>query len=178
MSRIAILDFDGVIANIAEHTKIAQERAKAFVLQQAPGLDGEVERKALSTFFYSERGFFDNQLVECDQLMTGCDKALAHLLQEYDNVVVLTSRPPSMREATFQWFSQWCPGYESIVFIFKDSDEGVEKTTTWKARTVAHFAQQYDTILFIDDDERNRKAVEAIAAGLHNVTLSVKSSFE
>jgi hypothetical protein len=79
-SRMAICDFDGVIADIAEHTKIAQERAKASVLQQAP--------------------------------------------------------------------------------------------------VVAHFVEQYDTLLFIDDDERNRKTVEAIAAHLNNVTVSVKSCFE
>jgi hypothetical protein len=178
MSKMAICDFDGVIADIAEHTKIAQERAKAFVLQQAPGLDGEAERKALSRFFYSERGFFDNKLVEYDQLMSGCNKALAHLSQEYDKVVVVTSRPPSMREATLQWFSRWCPGCENIEFIFKDSEESVVKTATWKARIVAHFAEQYDTLLFIDDDERNRKTVEAIAAHLNNVTISVKSCFE
>jgi 3-deoxy-D-manno-octulosonate 8-phosphate phosphatase KdsC-like HAD superfamily phosphatase len=44
MSRLAICDFDGVIADIAEHTKIAQERAKAFVRQQTPSLDKEAER--------------------------------------------------------------------------------------------------------------------------------------
>src|SRR5437660_890581 len=155
MSRIALCDFDGVIADITVHTKIAQERAKAFVLQNAPGLDIEAERKALSRFFYSEQGFFDVKLIEHDQLMSGCDQALADISQEYDKVVVVTSRPPSMRAPTLQWFSRWCPGYEHIEFIFKDGDESVEKTTTWKARQVARFGEQYDTVLFIDDDERN-----------------------
>ncbi len=178
MSRIAVCDFDGVIADITEHTKIAQERAKAFVLQQALELDAVAERKALSRFFYSEQGFFDTRLIEHDQLMSGCHQALAHLAQAYDKVVVVTSRPPSMREATLQWFSRWCPGYENIEFIFKDIEESVLKTATWKARLVAHFARQYETILFIDDDERNRKAVEALAADLPGVTISVTSCFE
>lgn len=106
MSSIAICDFDGIIADIAEHTKIAQERARTFVLQQTPGQDHAAERKALSRFFYSERGFFDTRLIEDDQLMDGCHQALAHLAREYDQVVVMTSRPPSMREATLQWFSR------------------------------------------------------------------------
>jgi beta-phosphoglucomutase-like phosphatase (HAD superfamily) len=178
MSRLAICDFDGVIADIAEHTKIAQERAKAFVLQQTPSLDKEAERKALSRFFYSERGFFDTRLIEHDQLMSGCHQALARLSREYDKIVVVTSRPPSMREATLQWFSRWCPGYEHIEFIFKDIEESVLKTASWKARLVAHFARQHDILLFIDDDERNRKAVEALAADLPNVTISIMPCFE
>lgn len=178
MSRIAVCDFDGVVADSAEHTKIAQERAKVFVLQQASDLDEATERKALSRFFYSERGFFDTRLIEHDQLMSGCHQALAHLAQAYDNVVIVTSRPPSMREATLQWFSRWCPGYEHMEFIFKDTEESVLKTASWKARLVAQFARHYDSILFIDDDERNRKAVEALAADLPGVTIVVISCFE
>ncbi|HZO75883.1 MAG TPA: hypothetical protein VFB60_27030 [Ktedonobacteraceae bacterium] len=178
MSSIAICDFDGVIADSAEHAKIAQERAKAFMLQQDSSIDREAERKVLSRFFYSEQGFFDNRLIEYDQPMVGCSEALAHLSEKYDNVIVLTSRPLSMREATLQWFTRWCPGYENITFIFKDSDENIMKTAVWKARIVASFAERYHTILFIDDDKRNREAVAAIAANLNNVTISVKSCFE
>ncbi len=178
MSRLAISDFDGVIANITEHTKIAQERAKAFALALALDPKDEAYRKALSTFFYSERGFFDNELVRCDQLMSGCGNALAQLLQEYDKVIVLTSRPISMREATLQWFLQWFPGCKNIEFIFKNSTESVMKTAIWKAHTVALFAEQYDVILFIDDDERNRDAVEFMAADLNNSAIFVKACFE
>lgn len=178
MSSIAICDFDGVIADNAEHTKIAQERARAFVFQQASGLDNEAERKALSRFFYSEQGFFDNKLVEYDQLIIGCSEALVRLLEKYDRVVILTSRPLSMREATLQWFSQRCPGHENIAFIFKDSDESTMKTAAWKAHIVTSFAEQHQTILFIDDDEKNRKAVATIAANLKNVTISARSCFE
>src|SRR5579885_54052 len=178
MSKIAICDFDGVIADIAEHTKIAQERARAFVRQQASSLDDAAERKALSRFFYSERGFFDPRLIEQDRPMNGCHQALAHLSQAYDKIVVVTSRPPSLREATLQWFSRWCPGYEHIAFLFKETEESVLKTASWKARLVAHFAQQYETLLFIDDDERNRNAVAALAADLPDVTISVRSCFE
>lgn len=178
MSKLAIADFDGVIADVAEHVKIARQRAQAFVREQAIDGENEAERKALSSFFYSERGFFDNTLITYDQLVRDCQQALASLLQQYDKVVVLTSRPLSMREATLQWFSRYCPGCEGIDFIFKDTEERVLKTATWKARTVVRFAEQYETILFIDDDERNRKAVEALAADLHNVALSIQSCFE
>ncbi len=178
MSSIAILDFDGVIVDNSIHTNIAQERARAFVREQALDLDRATERKALSTFFYSERGFFDTTLIEYDQLTPGCSKALTDILQEYDTVVILTSRPLSMREATLQWFSRWCPGYENIEFLFKDSDESVMKTAIWKASMVAQLVEHYDTLLFIDDDERNRKAVAALPVDLKNVTASVKSCFE
>lgn len=104
MSSIAICDFDGIIADNAEHTNIAQQRAKAFVLQQASGLDREAERK--------------------------------------------------------------------------DSDESTIKTAAWKAQVVASFAEQYHTILFIDDDEKNRNAVASVAANLKHVDISIKSCFE
>lgn len=177
MSRIAIVDFDGVIADVTEHTKIAQERAKTFVLKQALVSDEQAERKALSTFFYSEQGFFDNTLLEYDQPIPGCIEALTDLLQQYDRVVVVTSRPLSLREATLQWFSQKCPACESIAFFFKNSDENQVKTAAWKASIVARFAKQYDTILFIDDDVRNRKAMETMASRLQNVTVIIQSCF-
>lgn len=141
-------------------------------------MESRTERKALSTFFYSERGFFDNELVEYDQLIPGCHRAFAHFSQAYDKIMVVTSRPPSMREATLRWFSQRCPDYEHIEFLFKDSDESTLKTPTWKAQIVAHFAEQYDTLLFIDDDEKNRKAVEERVADLRHVTISVTSCFD
>jgi uncharacterized HAD superfamily protein len=178
MSSIVIVDFDGVIADHTEHTKIAQERARAFIREQAPGSESRPERKVLSTFFYSERGFFDTELVEHDQLMPGCHKALAHFSQAYDKMVIVTSRPLSMREATLRWFSQRCPDYQHIEFLFKDSDESTIKTAAWKAQIVAHFAEQYDTLLFIDDDEKNRKTVEQKAADLGHVTISVTSCFD
>src|SRR5579885_369434 len=118
------------------------------------------------------------RLREHDQLMSGCHQALARLWREYETIVVVTSRPPSLREATLQWFSRWCPGYEHSACIFKDREESVLQTATWKARLVAHFARQHETLLFIDDDERNRNAVAALAADLPNVTISVRSCFE
>ncbi len=83
-----------------------------------------------------------------------------------------------MRQATLRWFSQQCPGYEQIEFLFKESDESTIKTAAWKAQIVAHFAEQYDTLLFIDDDEKNRKAIEEKAANLRHVTISVTSCFD
>ena len=178
MSSIAILDFDGVIVDPTIHTNIAQERARAFVREHVLDLDRATERKVLSAFFYSEQGFFDTTLIEYDRLMPGCSKVLANISRHYDTVVVVTSRPSFMREATLQWFSRWCPGYEHIEFLFKDSDENAMKTAAWKAQRVAQLAEHHDTLLFIDDDERNRNAVTAIRANLKNVTTSVKSCFE
>src|SRR6266516_2760775 len=57
MSSIVIVDFDGVIADHSDHTKIAQERARAFVREQAPGSESKAERKALSTFFIANKAF-------------------------------------------------------------------------------------------------------------------------
>lgn len=178
MSKIAIVDFDGVIANIEEHVSIAQERARALAGTWNPDTQREEQRKALSSIFYSEQGFFDTELVVYDRLMQGGEVALAQLLQEYESVVILTSRPLSMREATLQWFAQHCPGCERITFIFKDSNERAIKTAAWKARVIAQFAEQCKTLLFIDDDAHNRDAVKAILADLNSVTLFVASSLE
>jgi hypothetical protein len=172
MSSIAILDLDGVIVDISLHAQKALELAETFAISLYPDPDSETYKKARRTFFYSERGVFNVELIELDRLILGCEKALEQLVQEYDKVVVLTSRQQSMREATLKWFSQSCPGFESIEFIFKDSDEQTIKTSTWKASVIARFAESYDTLLFIDDDERNRKAVEEAALG--NVVIVIE----
>ncbi|HLZ56187.1 MAG TPA: hypothetical protein VKR06_04500 [Ktedonosporobacter sp.] len=178
MSSIAILDFDGVIADMTLHAQRAQELAKAFALEQDPDTKSETHRRALRDFFYSEQGFFNSTLAELDQPVAGCNKALEQTVKEYDTVIVLTSRPHSMREITLKWFCQYCPGFENIEFIFKESDESTLKTAIWKAQIVTFFATRYNTILFIDDDERNRMAVESMLADNHNVTITVKAYLE
>jgi hypothetical protein len=67
MSKIAVLDFDGVIADMTVHAQIARERAKAFALQQAPDPASAAYRKAASSFFYSEQG----ALVKARAMPTG-----------------------------------------------------------------------------------------------------------
>ncbi len=175
MSKIAVVDFDGVIADMTIHTQIARERAHAFALQQAPDPESKAYRKAASAFFYSEEGYFDQDLLELDQPVIGSREALRQLLQEYDEVIVLTSRPPSLQEATLAWFRRYFPEQEAITFLFKESHEHEIKTAVWKAQIVAQFAKRCETVLFIDDDERNRKAVEALAAELSHVTIVVRS---
>jgi hypothetical protein len=114
-------------------------------------------------------------LLELDQPVPGSPEALRQPLKEYDEVVVLTSRPPSLHEATLAWFCRYFPDVEGITFVFKESQEREIKTAAWKAQMVAQFAERCETLLFTDDDKRNREAVEALMAKLPDVTIVVKS---
>ncbi|QBD80442.1 hypothetical protein EPA93_32500 [Ktedonosporobacter rubrisoli] len=175
MSSIAIVDFDGVIVDMTLHAQRAKELAQAFALAQDADVASEQHRKAMRDFFYSERGFFNAGLFALDRLMDGCIVELTRLVQEYAKVVVVTSRPTFTRDVTLAWFYHHCPGFETIEFFFKDSSESELKTARWKAQIVTGFARNYETILFIDDDERNRQAIAALASSLHDIHITIKA---
>jgi hypothetical protein len=57
VSKIAVLDFDGVIADMTAHAQIAREQAKAFALQHAPDPESAAYRKAAGAFFIVNKDF-------------------------------------------------------------------------------------------------------------------------
>jgi hypothetical protein len=93
----------------------------------------------------------------------------------YGEVSILTSRPDYLREATEAWLCEhglWSDSREIRYKAYatpQDKREQFIPTPTWKAGIVQAAAAFHDRVLFIDNEERNRAAVEAL--GLPNVVV-------
>jgi ribonucleotide monophosphatase NagD (HAD superfamily) len=154
----AIIDIDGVLADSTARFAKAEE-AKQQALTMGAG-----ERDATKTYWLTA---FDCDLVALDTLIPNADKAIHRLWDMGWLITLLTSRPESLKEATETWLVQY--GLEAYYLVMKPQSKQFTKTVQWKADEVRQMATSDDwiAVLFIDDEEGNRAAVEAL--GLENV---------
>ena len=107
---------------------------------------------------------FDPDNLSLDTLIDDAQERI-DILSTRGDIVYLTSRPESMYEASKARLAEFgLGGYE---LICKPKCEQYTKTKTWKAAFVEGMALKLDSIIFIDDEEINRNAVEDL--GLSNV---------
>ncbi len=106
MVKLCICDIDGVVANPEKRFQAA-EIAKSLYLASTDRPD-MLQREATDHYW---RTVFDPTLVETDTLVDeGVTEAIAAIEQHEENddlwqIVYLTSRPESMREATLDWLT-------------------------------------------------------------------------
>lgn len=156
--KIAIVDLDGVVADSSARFAKAEEAKQSALAQNA------TDRQATSEYW---RSAFTPELVDLDTLIDGADLAVKRLEQRAGyNIVFLTSRPEDMHVATEKWLTQHdLDGYELVT---KPTSKQFTKTVTWKADEVKRMASlgSVEAVLFIDDEQANRAAVEALGLGI------------
>lgn len=136
---LAVIDLDGVVADSSARFTRARRS------------DGSIDWQVA----------FTPELVSLDILISGADEAIRRLVQRGYEIVFLTSRPESMRDATQQWLdTNALDGYE---LVMKPEEKKYVKTVLWKADEVARLAAMPPVVslLFIDDEERSRAEVQA-----------------
>jgi hypothetical protein len=156
-TRLAIIDLDGVVADATARFAKAEEAKQAY-LDEMRELEITDERGAVDAYW---QAVFDPEHVHLDTVIEGAIDALAQLSLEGYDVVILTSRPESMREATRRWlFDQGYPVESAI--IMKAPAFQYTKTITWKAGMVQTLAALYDAnvVCFVDDEESNWTALK------------------
>jgi phosphoglycolate phosphatase-like HAD superfamily hydrolase len=100
---------------------------------------------------------FDPQHVALDTLIEGVPEALVQLETSGYQIVYLTSRPESMRDATLAWLDQYELINEHRPTIFKPARKQFTKTKIWKAEEVRALVERYHAseLLFVDDEPVN-----------------------
>lgn len=156
--KVAVIDLDGVIADSTERFKLAEGAKQEYLKSNEALRDGfSKDKKAIDLYW---RTAFTPELVALDTQIEGAIDALATLAFNGYGVIILTSRPESMREATRRWlFEQGYP--VGAPLVMKAPAFQYTKTTVWKAGMVESLARLYSasTILFVDDEEVNCEAV-------------------
>lgn len=135
MKDIAFIDIDGVIAN--NDARFAE----------ATGPDGKVNWKTA----------FDPDLITLDTLIAGSDEVLQQLQRAFD-IVLFSSRPESLREATTVWLMEHGKhGIPHNHLVLKPPAAQFVKTIVWKALTLDTLAMFLDArhVVFVDDEEGN-----------------------
>lgn len=163
MTRICIVDIDGVVADSTERFKRAAEAGD----------------RASSAYW---KVAFTPELVSLDTRIFLAEDHLNTLcFEENYEIIFLTSRPETMRKATLEWLFR-----ENILYYFRNQEALVmkapafqyTKTTVWKAGMVQTLAALYgaSSVLFVDDEIANSQAVFAVWD--HAIPLRVCGSLQ
>lgn len=134
LKNIAFIDIDGVIANNDARFEQATTNGK---------INWSIA--------------FDPDLIKLDALIDGADEYLQELQKTF-TIVLFSSRPESLREATNIWLKEHGKyGIPHSHLVLKPPAAQFTKTVTWKALTLDTIAMFLDAkfVIFIDDEEGN-----------------------
>jgi hypothetical protein len=151
MTRLAIIDVDGIIANVDARFEQAKADAEgAFV-------DRAYEKRDYDNVYW--RAVFNPEYVPMDTLIEGAREAIDCLLKENYTVFFLTSRTEAMRLRTEEWLHNHriVPIWEHNRLIMKAPAFQYVKTAVWKAGMVQTLEALYEAtdLLIIDDEQAN-----------------------
>ncbi len=157
MTRLAIIDVDGIIANVDARFAKAEEARNAYLRSQQGIPDGFSKSNIAHATDLYWRTVFTPELVSLDTLIDGVNDALLDIQVQGYKVVLLTSRPDSMRSATMHWLLDnglW-DRYNDLVM--KAPAFQYTKTTVWKAGIVQTLEAFYAAtdLLIVDDEQAN-----------------------
>lgn len=178
--KLAIIDLDGVCVDSSARFAKAEEAKQDFLKTHlAPAnLDGSrlLEQKATDLYW---RTAFRLDLVSLDTLIDGAAEALDCLEERGYHIQLLTSRPETMRVATFEWLSYRAFSLSLLRnerLILKPLSQQYVKTITWKAGTIEVLARVLgaDDLLVVDDEHAQQ--LQADLAGLDCFKVTCVSS--
>lgn len=158
--KLAIIDLDGVVANVDARFALAEEVKQQWI---AAHMHRGVIHRELSEPNATDvywRAVFDPDRVFLDTLIDGA-KAALETIRENRPLMLLTSRPESMRAATEQWLYDHGVLFfheRSAALVMKPTAFQYTKTVVWKAGMVQMLASLYGAheVLVIDDEAQNR----------------------
>ena len=147
--RLAVIDLDGVVANVDARFSRAKADAEAAFVDQA------YERREYDNVYW--RAVFNPAYVSLDTPIDGVNEALLDIQQEGYKVVFLTSRPESMRDATAFWLFGHSVYDGDDELVMKTGAFQYTKTTVWKAGMVQTLVSLYnaEALLVVDDEMAN-----------------------
>ncbi len=162
MSKLAIIDLDGVVANPEARFARAEAAKQAFLADTAAKMaaltDGKSFTKEADNIKW--RTAFDPSLVALDTPIDGASASVNDLWSDGWDLIFLSSRPEAMRTATIKWFRangfpDWLLNGERL-FLKAPAFQFV-KTIVWKAGLIQTLAAVYDAddLLIIDDEQDN-----------------------
>jgi hypothetical protein len=161
--KLCICDLDGVIANVDARFQRAELAKEQWLMERQQGLpyavDQRTEKSAQDVYW---RAVFNPEYVPLDTLIEGVNAVLLDL-QYTDGykLVLLTSRPESMRAATVAWVHEHLDPAIDYKLFMKPSAFQYTKTYTWKAGMVQTLAAFYeaDELCVVDDELVNLQEV-------------------
>lgn len=143
MGKIAFIEIDGPIANYDARFALAESIASR---EFAPGT-----RDWKDAYWHVA---FTPENVRTDVLVPGAYEALIEIKKTHE-IILLTSRPEHMREATRQWLTSHRIGVGRDL-VMKPASCKWDKTLRWKTTIIHTFAYMYGASeLFVIDPVRD-----------------------
>jgi hypothetical protein len=183
MEQIAFIDLDGLVAR-NDRRFHAADYTRARFLE-----DRIAEARQTGTFAWEEWGkqatdlywntAFSPELVALDTLVDGALEGLDHLVNGRGyQLIYLTSRPQSMRQATIAWLAeqgiQIGPGHALLVMREQVFSDARVFTKVWKAGIILTLTSMYGVldVVVIDDTAANLAELEKYRAQFHRLTTA------
>jgi len=168
------LDGPGQIVDASERDHEAQSRVRALL----SGKEVDPNSNEYKGLFYSKDAFYDVHLLHLDKLNPGALQAIERLRELYTDFYIVTSRPDFMADPTVTWLSEHGIVLSPDEIRFKlyrleeDVREQFVSTPAYKEIIAYEASWVYQSVLFIDNEERNRRAV----AALRRPNITIKES--
>lgn len=159
--KLCVVDVDETLIDTSPRFERARE-AYLATLQQSAQKFKEAKQEAEQEFW---RVANTPGLLELDKPLPGVESALSRIEMAGYSIVLLSSRIEALREATLNWFWAHMPEvYDRVshgTLFLKTPAFQYTKTAVWKAGVAQMLVAFYgaESILFVDDDEDNRKAM-------------------
>lgn len=174
LDSVAILDLDGEGMIIDPSAR--EEKARKIVLAKLAGKEVPSEdSNEYKKLFFGRDAFFSEDLLHLDKLNSGAIQAIERLRTIYTDIYILTSRPDFLARDTMLWLKEHGIELADDEIRFKLYADGEDKreqftgTPAWKSTIVYERARIYRSVLFVDNEEKNRRAIEALK--MPNVTI-------
>jgi hypothetical protein len=154
MTKLAIIDLDGVVVDADARFAKAEEAKLAYIERASNDLYAADVREATNVYW---RTVFTPELVSLDTLLPGTNEHLLDIQDSGYKVIFMTSRPQSMRDATVDWLFEHTVYDADDELVMKPSAFQYTKTTVWKAGMVQMLTDFYhaEQILVVDDEQSN-----------------------
>lgn len=162
--KLAIVDIDGIVCDSTARFAKAEEAKQAYYrecgITEEEALDGTV--KQANNLYWQTA--FTPDLVQLDRLIDGVHLQLERIERAGYRIYFLTSRPETLRRATFRWLRENLLLNWNDRLIMKPISQQFVKTVTWKAGIGEVLVRLRDAhhLLFVDDEPAHCEAVAAL----------------
>jgi len=150
MNKLALIGLDRIIADGTLRFARADQTASARY-------DEQTQNREWSDLYWQTA--FTPDLVQLDTLIDGAQDALDRLSQQGYTIIILTSRPETMRAATLEWLKQ-----HSVPFAYlsmKPPAHKYTKSRVWLAGKVCELGTMFgaEEVMYVESDEQVRLEV-------------------
>src|SRR6266581_4260024 len=147
MTKIALIEIDKTIADIAERERRAKSHTEARVREMGARPGNERWHSEYMNILYGQEGIYNPDLVPLDTPIQGAAKTLTEIRQAGYRIEIHTCRAHWMVSATEIWLKRHAIAYDLLrCKNLADRTERFTRHVAWKMKAVDQAAPDHDLV--------------------------------